>query len=182
MKHWRGKMIAILLGCLAAAMSARVVWANETDVSSGNALQLAEISFNNGTVNGKSTPTSDAATAPASSRADETTSAAPEENAAPAQDQPPSPPILFKESNGYPHKFYSGAKTRIRERFDIDGYVDKKYVYAIVDVEDERYVTGYLYDRKGNKEYVYGEFAYGALYVYDKKGKMYVIQVSRVTR
>lgn len=181
MKNWRGKMAVILWGCL-AAMSGRAVWASEAEVSSGNVLQLAEISFNNGVINGKSTPTPDATTAPASSRVDETTSTAPEEDAAPAQDQPPSPPILFKESNGYPHKFRTGAKTRVRERFDIDGNVGNKYVQAIVDVEDERYVTGYLYDRKGNKEYVYGEFAYGALYVYDKKGKMYVIQVSRMTR
>lgn len=162
---WRLSACALL--CHGASLADIAVMAAE------NTLYLAEISFNDPHGNADASPSAPAAPSE---------TPPPPAEAATNPDQPPTPPILFKESNGFPNKFRSGAKTRVRERFDIDGNVGSKYVQAIVDVEDDRYVTGYLYDRKGNKEYIYGEFAYGALHVYDKKGKMYVIQVSRMTR
>jgi hypothetical protein len=62
-----------------------------------------------------------------------------------------------------------------KNRLDIDGYLNSKYVRLSVDVKNKKTVTGYLFDKSGTNTYVYGEYAYGALHVYDSKGTHYTI-------
>lgn len=54
-------------------------------------------------------------------------------------------------------------------QYQLQGYVNKQYVYLVVEKAkaDDQQVVGYMFDGKGNKKYVFGEWVNNTLQVYE---------------
>lgn len=63
------------------------------------------------------------------------------------------------------------------KQYEIEGYMDKKYVRVVLEVEKKGRIVGNIYDKQGKGIYVHGEYQEGALYVYDDEGTEYTIVV-----
>lgn len=63
------------------------------------------------------------------------------------------------------------------EQYEIEGYMNKKYVRVVLEVEKKGRIVGNIYDKKGKGIYVHGEYQEGALYVYDNEGTEYIIVI-----
>jgi hypothetical protein len=66
-----------------------------------------------------------------------------------------------------------------RKQYEIEGYLNNNqaYVRMVLEMENEKYVVGNMYDKSGKETYIHGEYVDGALHVYDKKGKHFTIVI-----
>ncbi|WP_404358950.1 hypothetical protein [Methylotuvimicrobium sp. KM1] len=84
--------------------------------------------------------------------------------------------ITFSESESPAIKPKSMIKPELKSKKDkwheLHGSLDNRYVFLIVKKTGTRDVTGYLFDGKGNKKYVYGEWFNRNLQVYDQSNKL----------
>ncbi len=71
-----------------------------------------------------------------------------------------------------------------RKLYEIEGYINKNqaYVRMVLEMENEKYVVGNMYDKSGRETYIHGEYVDGALHVYDKRGVHYTIVVNERSR
>lgn len=60
---------------------------------------------------------------------------------------------------------YSQNSQKPRQ-YEIHGYLNKQYVYLIVEKTGERDIAGYMFDSKGNRKYVYGEWFDKSIQIY----------------
>ncbi len=58
---------------------------------------------------------------------------------------------------------------------ELRGSLDRKPVYLMVEKLGRRQVAGYLFDGKGNKQYIYGEWFKNELQVYNQSNKKLTI-------
>lgn len=63
-------------------------------------------------------------------------------------------------------------KTKKDQWHELHGSLNNRYVFLIVKKTGTRDVTGYLFDGKGNKRYIYGEWFNRNLQVYDQSNKL----------
>ncbi|MGR9052075.1 MAG: hypothetical protein ACU84J_05450 [Gammaproteobacteria bacterium] len=54
---------------------------------------------------------------------------------------------------------------------ELYGSLDRHYVYLIVKKTGHRDIEGYLYDGRGDKKYIYGEWFNNQLQIYDQSNK-----------
>ena len=84
--------------------------------------------------------------------------------------------ITFSESKSPAIKPKSmtkpGLKTKKDQWNELHGSLNNRYVFLIVKKNGARDVTGYLFDGKGNKKYIYGEWFNRNLQVYDQSNKL----------
>lgn len=84
--------------------------------------------------------------------------------------------ITFSESESPAIKPKSMTKPELKTKKDqwheLHGNLNNRYVFLIVKKTGARDVTGYLFDGKGNKKYVYGEWFNRNLQVYDQSNKL----------
>ena len=64
------------------------------------------------------------------------------------------------------------------EQYEIEGYIERKYVRLVLEVTDQQTVVGNIYDKKGKGVYVHGEYLDGAFHVYDPEGTHFTIILS----
>ena len=84
------------------------------------------------------------------------------------QSRPKPRPKTRSISKVIPHKV---------EQYEIEGYMDKKYVRVVLEVENKDRIVGNIYDKAGKGIYVHGEYQEDALYVYDDEGTEYNIVI-----
>lgn len=66
-----------------------------------------------------------------------------------------------------------------RRWYELRGYLNTKPVYMIVEKTGNRLIAGYLFDGKGNRTYIYGEWFRGELQVYDPNNTRLTILLSQ---
>ncbi len=66
------------------------------------------------------------------------------------------------------------------KQYEIEGYINKNqaYVRMVLEMENDKYVVGNMYDKSGRETYIHGEYVDGALHVYDKQGVHYTIVIN----
>lgn len=84
-------------------------------------------------------------------------------------------PVKKSKKAGYKVK----AKPRKIEQLHIDGYIGRQYVRLVVDIVDDKELTGYLFEHNGSKIYIYGEKIHGDLHLYDESGRYLNVVLSR---
>ncbi len=52
----------------------------------------------------------------------------------------------------------------------IDGYLDQKYVRLVLDVENDKDVSGYIFFEDGSHKYIYGDKEGNAFHIYNPGG------------
>lgn len=57
--------------------------------------------------------------------------------------------------------------TEKHRQYELQGYLNKQYVYLIVEKTGDKQIVGYVFDGTGNKKYVYGEWVNKTLQIYD---------------
>ncbi|CCE21732.1 MULTISPECIES: hypothetical protein [Methylotuvimicrobium] len=84
--------------------------------------------------------------------------------------------ITFNESESPTIKPKAMTKPELKTKKDqwheLHGSLNNRYVFLIVKKTGARDVTGYLFDGKGNKKYIYGEWFNRNLQVYDQSNKL----------
>lgn len=58
---------------------------------------------------------------------------------------------------------------------ELRGSLDREPVYLMIEKLGRRQVAGYLFDRKGNKQYIYGEWFKNELQIYNQANKRLTI-------
>jgi hypothetical protein len=71
-------------------------------------------------------------------------------------------------------------KTESNKQFQLQGYINNKYVYLIVEKQkdNDQQVVGYMFDKSGNKKYVYGEWVNNSLQIYEPSNKRSTVQLT----
>lgn len=65
-------------------------------------------------------------------------------------------------------KQYLSESRATKKWHELHGSINSRYVYLMVKKTGQRDITGYLFDAKGNKQYVYGEWFNRQLLIYDQ--------------
>ncbi|MGR9044741.1 MAG: hypothetical protein ACU83N_05555 [Gammaproteobacteria bacterium] len=55
--------------------------------------------------------------------------------------------------------------------YELQGSLNREYVYLIVKKTGQRQIEGYLFDSHGNKKFVFGEWFNKQLQIYDRSNK-----------
>ena len=93
------------------------------------------------------------------------------------------PPIRAEQPTKYQlgSKELSNAnKISPAKQFQLHGYINNKYVYLVLEKlkTNDQQVVGYMFDKKGNKKYVYGEWVNNTLQVYEPSNKRSTVLLS----
>ena len=83
--------------------------------------------------------------------------------------------VNFTEAE--PHSS-SPVKTIVKQKthwHELHGSLNREYVYLIVKKTGQRQIEGYLFDGRGNKKFVYGEWFNKELQVYDRSKKRLIV-------
>lgn len=84
-----------------------------------------------------------------------------------------------KEVNVVIRKSHDGrAKTHEKNWYEVHGNLNKAPVYLILEKVGKQQIAGYLFDGKGNKKYIYGEWFKNVLQVYDQSNTRLTILLS----
>ncbi len=59
------------------------------------------------------------------------------------------------------------TNTNQPKQYELHGRINNKYVYLVIEKTKDNQVTGYLFDGKGKKKYIYGEWSNNTLQIYD---------------
>lgn len=76
-----------------------------------------------------------------------------------------------------PHTDIKVKPTNI-ELHEIEGYIDTKYVRLVAEIENNRYITGNIFDKSGKSDYVTGEIVDGVYHLYDSHGAHFTLQTN----
>jgi hypothetical protein len=71
------------------------------------------------------------------------------------------------------------ARVNQPDRYELRGSLNRKPVYLIVEKIGQQQVAGYLFDGKGNRKYIYGEWFKNELQVYDQSNKRLTIILTK---
>lgn len=63
------------------------------------------------------------------------------------------------------------------QQYELHGVVNQQYVYMIVEKTGKNDVVGYLFDGKGNKKYIYGEWVNKQLQIFDPSNKKLTVSL-----
>ena len=67
-------------------------------------------------------------------------------------------------------------------KYEISGYIKhNRYVRALVEIDKNNLLNGYLFIEDKPAEFVYGRLENGSLYMYDTHGELFTILVSKKT-
>lgn len=69
-------------------------------------------------------------------------------------------------------------KNQRSKQLYIDGYINSKYVRLVVEFENDKNLTGYLFENNKTKKYIYGEKINNVLYIYDTSGQQFTVILS----
>lgn len=69
-------------------------------------------------------------------------------------------------------------KNQRSKQLYIDGYIDSKYVRLVVEFENNKNLTGYLFENNKTKKYIYGEKINNVLYIYNTSGQQFTVILS----
>lgn len=61
------------------------------------------------------------------------------------------------------------------DRYEIEGYVDSDKVRIVIEIDKNQEVVGNMYNSKGTRTYMHGEYINGVFEMYDAKGEHYRI-------
>lgn len=64
------------------------------------------------------------------------------------------------------------------KQYELHGIMNKQYVYMIVEKTGKNDITGYIFDGKGKKQYIYGEWVNNQLQVYDPSNKKFAVTLN----
>jgi len=64
------------------------------------------------------------------------------------------------------------------QQFEIEGYANSVYVRFVVDVVNNKRVSGLMFHENGVSSYVYGDIVNGVLHIYDSKGLHFTVIVA----
>ncbi|NOT84086.1 MAG: hypothetical protein HOP02_04730 [Methylococcaceae bacterium] len=73
-------------------------------------------------------------------------------------------PLRYKLSDDRQLQLKNTQKNR---QYELHGSLNSKYVYLVVEKTGDRQIVGYLFDGKGKKKYIYGEWLNQTLQIYD---------------
>lgn len=82
--------------------------------------------------------------------------------------------VSFAEAQPPEKKKVKTRKKKI-EKYEIQGYVKRKYVRFVVDLIDGKDIRGHMFNEQGEESYVYGEYVDGVLHIYDMNGEHFIV-------
>lgn len=94
------------------------------------------------------------------------------------REKTPISSFVIKQSPLNTKPMNSEVKFIKNEWHELYGYLNKNYVYLLVEKIGDRQIAGYLFDNKGMGEYVYGEWFKGYLQVYDQSHNNWIITIN----
>ena len=59
--------------------------------------------------------------------------------------------------------------------YELRGSLNREYVYLIVKKTGQRQIEGYLFDSRGNRKFIYGEWFNRELQIYDRSNKRHIV-------
>lgn len=67
------------------------------------------------------------------------------------------------------------AKKKKIEQYEVQGYVQDKYVRFVIELINGKEIKGHMFVEQGDESYVYGEYIDGTLHIYDMKGEHFIV-------